>query len=155
MERYWAQFLSSLPPGASRPSAWAGDYWFGSSPDRAHEITRLVLDGTKTATGSVLWSLEFDGEPTPRAGDYWVVTNGRDDPACVVRTIQSRTIPFDEVGEEYAWAGGEGDRALATWREIYWSHIVSECARIGRTPSAKVPLVMERFVLVYSNPPQK
>lgn len=152
VDRYWTQFLSSLPSGASRPSGCAGDYFFGSSPDHAHEITQLVLEGTKTATGSLLWSFEFDQEPVPRAGDYWVVTNGRDDPVCIVRTVQSRTIPFDEVEEEYAWAGGEGDRTLASWREIYSSHIASECARIGRAPAANAPLVMERFELVYSKP---
>ena len=63
-------------------------------------------------------------------------------------------IPYNEVGEEFAYEGGEGDRSLADWRRIYWDFIVSECARIDRTPSEKAPLVMERFRVAYSQAPE-
>ena len=58
-------------------------------------------------------------------------------------------IPFDEVPEDYAHWGGEGDRTLATWRPMYWRYIESECARIGRHADPKAPLVLERFRVVY------
>ena len=51
--------------------------------------------------------------------------------------------------EVYARDGGEGDRTLATWRPMYWDYIESECRKIGREPSEKAPLVMERFAVVY------
>jgi uncharacterized protein YhfF len=111
-----------------------------------------VLDGTKTATGCLLWSVEADGKRAARAGDHWVVTNGGDDPVCIIHTTDARVIPFDEVGSDYAWWGGEGDRTLASWRGLYWSYISGECKRIGRTPDPKAPLVMERFAVVYSSP---
>ena len=60
-------------------------------------------------------------------------------------------IPYDEVGEDFVYEGG--DRSLAGWRRIYWGFMVSECARMGRPPSKKAPLVMERFRVVYSQPP--
>lgn len=149
-ERYWRQFLDSLSAGQPRPDGYVEAFFFGMMPDRAPEITRLVLDGVKTATGSVLWSLEAKGKPIPRRGDYWIVTNGGDDPACIIRTVDSQVIPFDEVGEEYARWGGEGDRTLASWRSMYWSYILSECKSINRVPDSKTPLVMERFEVVYS-----
>lgn len=145
IQRYWLQFLDSLPAGQPRPNGYLEAFYFGTKPDRAHEITRLVLDGTKTATGSVLWSLEAKGRPIPRQDDYSIVTNGGDDPACVIRTVDSKVIPFDEVGEEYAIWGGEGDRTLESWRSGYWSYILSECEAINRVPDSKAPLVMERF----------
>jgi uncharacterized protein YhfF len=61
-------------------------------------------------------------------------------------------IPFEQVDEEWAWAGGEEDRRLASWRRMYWSYIESECARIGRVPTPEAPLVMEQFELVYALP---
>lgn len=64
-------------------------------------------------------------------------------------------IPYDVVGEDFAYERGEGDRSLAGWRRIYWGFVVSECARMGRPPSKKGPLVMERFRVVYSQPPDK
>ena len=45
----------------------------------------------------------------PGAGDHWIVTNGADDPVCVIETTEVRIIPFDEVSEEYARTSGEGD----------------------------------------------
>lgn len=61
VERYWQQFLSSLDPDQPAPSRFAEAFFFGTKPESAHEITSLVLDGTKTATGALLWALEADG----------------------------------------------------------------------------------------------
>jgi uncharacterized protein YhfF len=116
VDRYWAQFLDSIPPSQPKPDRYVEAFFFGTIPDRAHEISRLVLDGTKTATGSLLGSLEADGKRPPRAGDYWVVTNGADDPVCIIQTTDARLIAFDEVGGEYAWWGGERERNLESWR---------------------------------------
>jgi uncharacterized protein YhfF len=150
IERYWAQFLASRPVSGPRLERYVEAFFFGTKPDHAHEINPLVLDGTKTATGCLLWSLEADGKPTPAAGDHWVVTDGGDQPVCIILTTNAQVIPFDQVGSDYALWGGEGDRSLESWRDMYWSYIESECARIGRTPEPHTPLVMERFEVVYA-----
>jgi hypothetical protein len=41
---------------------------------------------------------------------------------------------------------------MADWRRIYWKYIVFECAKVGREPDEKTPLVMERFRVVYRQP---
>ncbi len=151
VERYWSQFLSSFRPGGEPADELVESFFFGT-PEQAAEISKLVLSGQKTATGSVLWSYEADGKPVPKAGDYWIVTNGGDDPVCVIQTADDSVIPFDKVGDGYARDGGEGDRTLASWRRMYWDYIVSECARTGREPSQETPLVMERFRVVYREP---
>jgi uncharacterized protein YhfF len=53
----------------------------------------------------------------------------------------------------YAELGGEGDRSYETWRRMYRRSIEHECARIGRAASEQAPLVMERFVCGYAEPP--
>jgi uncharacterized protein YhfF len=148
-DRYWARFRKAHP-GA--PERYVESFFFGTKPEHAAEITELVLSGTKTATGSPLWSYEADEKPVPAVGDHWVVTNGGDDPACIIETTEVHTIPFGAVGMEWALWGGEEDRTLASWRRMYWRYLVSECRRIGREPSDDAPLVMERFRLVYSEP---
>jgi uncharacterized protein YhfF len=152
VDRYWAQFLASLAEGEARPERYLEAFFFGTRPELAHEITPLVLDGTKTATGALLWALEADGRQPARPGDHSIVTNGGDDPQCVIRTSDVRVLPYDEVGAEYAEWGGEGDRTLDFWRRLYWSYIEAECARLGRAPHPKAPLVMERFRVVYAEP---
>lgn len=148
-DRYWRQYLTALPAEVDRPPAYVESFSFGFTAQDASEIAPLVLDGTKTATGSVLWSYEADAKPIPVIGDHWVVVEGAGVPVCIIRTTDVAIIPFDEVPEIYAREGGEEDRTLATWRPIYWSYIVSECERVGRAPHPKAPLVMERFTVVY------
>jgi uncharacterized protein YhfF len=152
IERYWRQYLADRPAGSAPPARFVDAFFFGFGPEDAADISPLVLAGTKTATGSVLWADEADGKPRPRPGDHWIVTNGGDDPVCVIETREVHVIPFDEAGEEWAREGGEGDRTLASWRDMYWRYIVAECRRIGREPSPKAPLVLERFRVVYREP---
>ena len=148
-DRYWQQYLSTLTAEVDRPLAYVESFSFGFTARDASEIAGLVLDGTKTATGSVAWSYEADGKPMPRIGDHWIVVDGAGAPVCIIRTTDVSIIPFDEVPDVYAHEGGEADRTLATWRPMYWRYIVSECKRVGREPHRKAPLVMERFTVVY------
>jgi len=148
-DRYWAQFRKAHPKS---PKAYVESFFFGTKPEIASEITRLVVDGTKTATGSLQWAYEADEKPEPAVGDHWVVTNGSDDPACIIETTEVHTIPFGTVGMEWALWGGEEDRTLASWRRMYWRYVVSECQRIGRDATEDAPLVMERFRCVYAEP---
>ena len=152
VDRYWEQYLASLPPGTQRPSGHAGTAAFGITEDDAREIAPLVRSGTKTASGGLEWSNEFDGLRGSQPGDLWIVIAGPDEPVCIIETTEVRVFPYDEVPEEYAWEGGEGDRTMADWRRMYWEYIVSECRRIGREPDRKAPLAMERFRVVFSDP---
>jgi uncharacterized protein YhfF len=154
-DRYWQQYLTTLPADVDRPPAYVEAFSFGFTAEDASEIAGLVLDGTKTATGSVLWSYEADAKPLPRTGDHWVVVDGTRAPVCIIRTTDVAIIPFDEMPETYAREGGEADRTLATWRPMYWRYIVSECKRLGREPRQNTPLVMERFTVVYREAPRE
>ena len=115
-------------------------------------ITPLVFTGVKTATGSLQWVYEADGRMPPKAGDYSIVTDGNGEPVCIILDTEVRIIPFDEVDESFAWDGGEEDRTLESWRQIYREYISLECARIGREPTPQTPLVCERFRVVYKEP---
>jgi uncharacterized protein YhfF len=152
VERYWEQFLRSMPTGTERPTRYLEAFAFGFTAADAKQIAQLVLAGTKIATGSVLRAREADGKPLPMPGDLSIVTLGGDDPVCVIETTDARIIPFDEVTADYAWDGGEGDRSQASWREMYWKYIERECERLALEPDAKTPLLMERFRVVYAEP---
>ena len=93
VERYWNQYLISILGGQEQPSRYVDCFAFGFTPADAREIAQLVLNGTKTATGSVLWSYDVDKKPLPIAGDLWIVIAG-DAPACIIQTTDVRIIPF-------------------------------------------------------------
>jgi uncharacterized protein YhfF len=150
-DRHRAQHVRSCRCKDRQP---AGSFSFGFNAADASQITNLVVKGTKTATGSVRWSYEFDKETIPRRGGYWNVHDGKRDPVCIIQTMDVAIIAFDEVPECYAREGGEGERTMKTWKAIYWKYILSECSRIGQESSKKAPLVMERFEVVYRDPLQ-
>ena len=81
-------------------------------------LLALVLSGTKTATAGALWDYEVEGEELPTSGALGIVTDGRSVPQALVMTTQVVIVPFDEVSAEHAYLEGEGDRSLATWREV-------------------------------------
>ena len=131
--------LDSLPP-----PAWA----FGATVEQADGLLALVLSGTKTATAGALWDYEAEGEELPTPGVLGIVTDGRGVPHALVVTTQVEIVRFDEVSAEHAYLEGEGDRSLATWREVH-ERFFTEYAVHGRGFSPDMPVVLQRFAVLY------
>lgn len=148
---YWNQFLNSLDKDSSKDPELSGSFHFGGKED-ASSIAELVTAGIKTATGSLLWVYEFENNPIPSVGEYNIITNSDDIPVCVIQTKGLSVIPFNEVGTQFAFDSGEGDRTLESWREIYWEYIQSECERINKEPTQETPLLCEYFAVIYTEP---
>jgi len=160
-ERYWAQLIRSSPSGPKRPrtyyEAFRFGQTFGATQEEASRIATLVgtlvVAGTKTSTASLLWVYEAEGRRLPKPGDLSIVLDGSDHPVCIIETTDVKIVPFNEmVDERFAYEGGESDRTLEGWRQMYRQLIRSECARIKREPSERTPLVCERFRVVYREP---
>ncbi|NMC54329.1 MAG: ASCH domain-containing protein [Chloroflexi bacterium] len=149
---FWQHFLDSLPASAPRPQtfqSWA----FGHDADVASRLAALVRQGVKTATSGLLWSYEAEKEDTPEVGGYSVITDWEGRPLCIIQTLEVIVRPFNEVGADIAWEEGEGDRSLEYWREVHWEFFAEECAQLGRPPQDDMPVVNERFRLVFDQSP--
>ena len=110
---------------------------------------QLVKQGVKTATSSLLWEYEADGEALPEAGEYSIITTWKGDPICIIQTIDVAVMPLNKVAAEFAYAEGEGDRTLDYWRTVHWKFFSRVCKVISLAPSMTMPVVCERFQLVY------
>ena len=113
---------------------------FGDSPELGDELLALVLSGKKTATCGALRDIAA-GEPMPEVGRRDVVLDGRGQPACVLETTEVTQCRFDDVGEDFAVAEGEGP--YDAWREGH----IDFFTRNGGW-SGDLMLVCERFKLV-------
>ncbi len=138
-------YTGERPLGAFPPPAWA----FGATPEQADELLALVLSGTKTATAAALWDYEAEGEEIPTPGMLGIVTDGRGVPHALVVTTRVEVVPFSEVSDEHAYLEGEGERTLATWREVH-ERVFTEHAAHGRGFSPDMPVVLQRFAVLYS-----
>jgi uncharacterized protein YhfF len=119
------------------------------SPRLADELGALILAGTKTVTCSALWAYETEDEPLPSVGLKTIVLDGNGDPLCIVETTEVEVKPYDEVDARFAFDEGEGDRSLEYSRDAHWRFFSRTLPGIGREPTTDMPLVCERFRVIY------
>lgn len=124
--------------------------WFGDNPEMAQELGNLVQAGIKTATTGLLWEYEAEGELIPRPSDVEIVVNWEGEILAVVETISVAVLAFSDVDAEFAKAEGEGDGSLEYWRQTHWSFFSRLCKQINREPVESMPVVCERFRLLYT-----
>jgi uncharacterized protein YhfF len=122
---------------------------FGDSRELSEELLALVCAGSKTATSSLPWSWEADGDPVARSGDLEMVVDWDGLPAAVIEYTEVFTVPFLDVPADFARDEGEGDLSLEAWREGHRRFFTRECARLGREASDEMPVVCTRFRVLY------
>jgi uncharacterized protein YhfF len=126
-------------------------FHFDDNEQSANALAALVLSGKKRATASLLWGYEQSSKPLPRAGDLSIVTDFAGNPICIIETQQIDILPFEEVSEEFAAAEGEGDGSLGFWRAVHEAYFGRECKRFNLKPQPRMPVVCERFKVVFSS----
>ena len=149
IENYWYAFLATLPSN----SPYFGKTYiaesFGDNPKLADELGQLVVSGIKTGTCSALWEWEAEGKPIPHPGLITILLDGQDQPMCIIETTEVFVCRFHTVDEEFAQAEGEGDLSLEYWRTAHSNYFSRVLPKIGREFSESMPLVCERFRVIY------
>lgn len=149
LEDFWQSYSASLPTGAGRPSHRYESWHFCDNEQDANELGELVKAGVKTATCSLQWVYEAEGAKIPEVGGLSIITDWDGRPLCVIETTEVTIRPFNEVDSTFAYDEGEGDRSLEYWRTVHWQCFSRELATIGREPAENMPLVCERFRVVW------
>jgi uncharacterized protein YhfF len=144
---FWQAFARTRPTDPTPRFLEA--FYFDDNQPSADELAALVLAGRKRATAGLLWAHDAETRPLPKPGDLSIVTNFRGDALCVIETRQVDVVPFDQVSAEFAATEGEGDGSLAYWRHAHTAFFGRECQRLGRQPAPDMPVVCERFEVVY------
>lgn len=149
IEHFWQAFLSSLPVDSPfHNKGYVAEGW-GDSPEMADELGALIAAGKKTATCSALWEWDAAGETPPEAGTVTVVMDGGGEPLCIIESIEVTVRKYKEVDSAFAREEGEGDLSLEYWREAHRRFFSRSLSKIGREFSENIPLVCERFRLIY------
>ena len=149
VQAYWKTFLATLPPDSPyRSKTYIAEGW-GDSPAMADELGTLIVQGLKTASCSSRWEWEAEGNPIPQPGLITVALDGRGEPLCIVETIDVTIHNYNEVEADFAHQEGEGDLSLQYWREAHKNYFSRVLPKIGREFSEEMPLVCERFQVIY------
>lgn len=143
--KFWEEYRKVNPDAPKDYVVWA----FGGTKEIADELANLVLEGTKTATTSNFTSYEIEKEPLPSVGLNNIIITGEGKAVAIVETMSVQVVPFDEVTDEHAYLEGEGDRTLRYWRDVHESFFKKELNDINQEFHYKIPVVCERFRLIY------
>ena len=146
---YWRKFLATLPLDSPyRSKTFVAEGW-GDSPEMADELGALIATGIKTGTCSAMWEWEAEGKPIPVEGSLTIALRGDGEPLCIVETVAVTIRNYDQVDADFARAEGEGDLSLAYWREEHRRFFSRTLPKYGKEFSEEMPLVCERFRVIY------
>lgn len=150
VKQFWAAFLRQCPDPEDAQRRFCEVFSIGGNAADADLGAREILRGRKTTTSSLLWELEASGGEPPNLGSLSIVIDGSGAPVCVVETVWLETIPFDQVGADFARDYGEWDGSLETWQSECWAYYRDQCEALGRAARPDMPLVCERFRVVFT-----
>lgn len=146
---FWDAFQASGSEAARPDRPLYEAFSFGSRPESADELSSLVLDGVKTATSELLRVYDEEGRRPPQAEDLSIVLDGSGRPVCVMETTWTAVAPFEQVDAALAYEYGEGERTLEWWLEAMRESYEEECEAHGWEFDPSLPLVFERFRVVW------
>ena len=124
-------------------------FGIGDTPELKQELLNLVLEGKKRASTSLVKEGEIEGWPMPEVGHYYVILDGYDKPAAVVKTMSVRRCRFSDVDEEHAYWEGEDDRTLDSYFREHTKYYTRRGSALGFKFTPDMEVVLDRFELVY------
>lgn len=130
------------------------DFGYPGDNGLGDRLLAAVVARAKTATSSL--AVEYlNGDALPRVGQRLTLVDHDGNPHGSVETTRVRIIPLNEIGDDVAWAEGEGYADAAAWRrghERYWSRIEHLIREDSGDPNWTLrnaePVVVEWFQLV-------
>ncbi len=135
--KFWQEFLSAK--GLDRNVSCTSINRFGNDRSSSDDLIKLIRRGKKRAM-----IYRNDGMELPKRGAYTMIADWDGIPCCVVKTIRSQIIRFNEITTEQVLKMGEDDNIedwLARHRELFMAD--------GEKFSEDMPLVYEEFRLEY------
>ena len=145
LQLLWQAYLTTLPKNHLHrfnllPDAWS----FGDSPQMADKLSKLVVNGIKTATCK-----RYLGENILDEAGLSIILDGDGNPTCIIETYEITIRRYQDIDREFAIAEGEGDLSLDYWRKAHWLFFSQEAEKEGYKKSENMLLICERFRVLY------
>ena len=147
-DAFWADYAAAHPDAVAACSDYTVEY-FGDNPRLADQLLRTVTHGPKRGTAELTSEYRARGDELPRVGSHWIACDSTGAPAIIIRSTDLRILTFDEVDADFAYAEGEDDRSLESWRREHRTYWTRTCAARGATWSESDEIVCERFSVVW------
>lgn len=160
-----------LPDGPARPSPaalnafWAeaqkakpglgDDYevrWFGIDEKTTKGIFNHIRTDNKHGTFTLPWLLEKTGQPVTKVGTLITLIDYDGAPTLVLRITGNEVVKFGDIDERVTGLDGPPVRDVAVWKPVHRDFWNGELKKHGMAVSDDMPVLVERFELVYAKP---
>lgn len=148
-EELWHKFCGEMKIDEATPyEAWA----FGDGAAWGDNLLELVLQGRKFGTASAYdeYVAEDTLEDLPKVGDYSVLLKPNGEAVCVIRNYDVYIRPYESVPPFHAYAEGEANRSLESWRDIHTKFFRPRLELTDKPLNAKSLIVCEKFTVEYT-----
>lgn len=145
---YWHRYLDTIEE-SKRPERPFITSSFAGNKDCTDELLGLYLSGKKTAGSSLAEDFLAAGDPLPKVGNFWILLNSRNQPSCILRTINVLTYKFKDVPEQIALLEAEGDLSLEYWRKSHTELYSPFLKSWGINDIEDSTVITEIFEIVY------
>lgn len=151
-DAFWKGYLAGLPAGRGprKPFVEAA---FAGTRETTDGLIRLYRSGRKTAGSGLVADFKTAGDPLPKAGNYWIILDGRRRPRLLVRTVRVEFNLFAEIPAAVARAEGEGDLSVSSWKKIHRKAYLPFLAKWGIEDLERAEVVTEHFEIL--RPPRR
>jgi uncharacterized protein YhfF len=95
IETFWQRYLSTLSEEDQKNAPSYVVDQFADTPEAATKVGKLVRDGVKTTTSSLVWGLEHIGEPLPKMGHIELIVDGNGEPLCIIELVEVEIKPLN------------------------------------------------------------
>lgn len=119
------------------------------------KLTRLALDGTKTATAGLHVEVELGDDAMPVPGTREVLVDSDERPVAVIETVDCRVARLADVDDRHAIDEGEGYPNAHEFRvahERFWNAYIEELRERLGDPTFTIHddtmIVLQRFTIV-------
>lgn len=149
VEKMWVNYLTAIGEEIRNTNKNHTSWSFCDNEKSANNLVELVEEGIKTATTSLYYFYELDGEILPKERGFSIVTDWKGIAQCIIQTKKVTVVPFKEVTEEFAKKEGEGDKSLKYWRRVHIDFFTKELKEVRIEFSEEMLVVCEEFEVVY------
>lgn len=147
---FWHAYLDTTSDPAEATSRFYEVWQIGDTPQDADLGAHLIVQGKKRTTSSLLWHYEATGEPRPQVGAINLLEDGRGEAVAIVETTWLAVVPLNAVEDvDFIVDYAEWGETAADWQAHAWAYYAPHCRALGREPIPEMPLLCERFEVIY------
>ena len=151
LDSFWRACIAALPQYDLEHKKYALRC-IGTSPEMNAAILNNIASGQKVGTFPLPLQLEKMGEALPAVGDLTIQLKLDGTPRLLVRTTETKLMPFKSITAEHTAIDGPTVRPLDVWRQIHIPYYTSIMASFGLPFTEDIPICIERFECLYSVP---